>query len=115
MRFAALIRGGNWNNGARAGVFSMNLNNSPSNTNNNIGLRGARNLSWPKPIFYGRLASPERSERLLKVPLPAQATCSFESEPESPFLRVKDRWGGGGRKEKRLGPLIKTRGRGGKT
>jgi len=44
-RPAALIRGGNWNNGARAGVFSLNLNNSPSNSNYNIGLRAARSLS----------------------------------------------------------------------
>jgi len=35
------LRGGNWNNSSNAGVFTMNLNNSPSNTNNNIGLRCA--------------------------------------------------------------------------
>lgn len=35
----AVQRGGNWNNGARAGVFSMNLNNAPSNSNTNIGFR----------------------------------------------------------------------------
>jgi len=35
----AAIRGGNWNDGARAGVFSLNLNNAPSNWNTNIGLR----------------------------------------------------------------------------
>ena len=35
------IRGGNWNNGASTGVFELNLNNTRSNTNNNIGARPA--------------------------------------------------------------------------
>ena len=35
----AVIRGGNWNNGANAGPFNANLNNVPTNTNNNIGFR----------------------------------------------------------------------------
>jgi hypothetical protein len=39
---AAGIRGGNWNNGTQAGAFSVNLNNAPSNSNNNIGFRCAR-------------------------------------------------------------------------
>jgi hypothetical protein len=34
--------GGNWNNGANAGVFSVNLNNNATNTNNNIGARAVR-------------------------------------------------------------------------
>lgn len=38
----AAIRGGNWNNAANAGVFALNLNNAPSNSNNNIGLRVAK-------------------------------------------------------------------------
>jgi hypothetical protein len=33
------IVGGSWNNGAQAGRFTLNLNNTPSNTNNNIGAR----------------------------------------------------------------------------
>lgn len=33
------IRGGNWNNGANAGVFNLNLNNDRSNSNTNIGAR----------------------------------------------------------------------------
>ena len=36
------IRGGNWNNGGNAGVETLNLNNTPGNTNNNIGFRCAR-------------------------------------------------------------------------
>ena len=35
----AVQRGGNWNNGANAGPFCANLNNNPTNTNNNIGFR----------------------------------------------------------------------------
>lgn len=35
------IRGGNWNNGANAGAFSVNLNNPRSNANGNIGFRPA--------------------------------------------------------------------------
>lgn len=35
------IRGGNWNNGASAGVFALNLNNARSNANTNIGGRPA--------------------------------------------------------------------------
>lgn len=38
----ALIRGGNWNNGTNAGPFAVNGNNQPSNSNSNIGFRGAR-------------------------------------------------------------------------
>lgn len=33
------IRGGNWNNAANAGVFTLNCNNTRTNANNNIGAR----------------------------------------------------------------------------
>ena len=39
---AGFIRGGNWNNGANDGAFTLNLNNAPSNTNTNIGFRCSR-------------------------------------------------------------------------
>lgn len=35
------IRGGNWNNGANAGVFALNLHNPRSNASSNIGFRPA--------------------------------------------------------------------------
>ncbi len=35
----AVIRGGDWNNGAIDGPFCANLNNAPTNANNNIGFR----------------------------------------------------------------------------
>ena len=34
--------GGNWNNGAHAGSFAVNLNNDSGNTNQNVGARSAR-------------------------------------------------------------------------
>jgi len=40
----AFIRGANWNNGANAGVWTLNLNNAPSNTNWNIGFRCSRSF-----------------------------------------------------------------------
>lgn len=38
----AALRGGNFNNEANAGVFYLNLNNAPSNSNYNIGFRAAK-------------------------------------------------------------------------
>jgi hypothetical protein len=35
----ALLRGANWNNGTNAGLFTVNLNNAPSNSNTNIAFR----------------------------------------------------------------------------
>ena len=35
------LRGGNWDNAARAGVFALNLNNPRANSNGNIGFRAA--------------------------------------------------------------------------
>lgn len=40
-RRRCVYRGGNWNNGANAGVFYLNGNNSRSNANTNIGFRAA--------------------------------------------------------------------------
>lgn len=37
-------RGGNFNNGGNAGVFALNLNNTRTNSNNNIGFRAALRL-----------------------------------------------------------------------
>jgi formylglycine-generating enzyme required for sulfatase activity len=37
----AVLRGGNWNDNSNAGVFAANLNNGPTNANNNIGFRCA--------------------------------------------------------------------------
>ena len=66
----AAIRGGNFNNTANAGVFYLNLNNAPSNANNNIGFRAAtihefRPTDGP---VYRRL--PQCGEMLESWPLP---------------------------------------------
>lgn len=47
----AVIRGGNWSNGANEGVFCANLNNAPGNTNNNIGFRCCSSLVSQTCIF----------------------------------------------------------------
>lgn len=39
------IRGGSWDNGANAGAFTLNLNNGPTNRNDNIGLRLSSDLN----------------------------------------------------------------------
>ena len=44
--------GGNWDNGANAGLFCANANNAPSNANSNIGARLAKDIFGQKP---GRL------------------------------------------------------------
>jgi len=49
----AVQRGGNANNGANAGVFSMNLNNDPSNSNRNIGFRCPPVRREPDHPFFG--------------------------------------------------------------
>jgi len=40
-----VYNGGNWNNGANAGLFNLNLNNDASNANTNIGSRLASNTA----------------------------------------------------------------------
>lgn len=52
----AALRGGNWNNGVQAGVFALNVNNAPSNTNNNIGLRVAKVTSGMVRIWVTTVA-----------------------------------------------------------
>jgi len=41
--------GGNWDNGANAGLFCANANNAPSNANSNIGARLAKDIFGQKP------------------------------------------------------------------
>lgn len=40
MRYDAVLLGANWDNGANSGSRAANWNNSPSNSNSNIGGRG---------------------------------------------------------------------------
>jgi len=48
----AAIRGGYWNNEANAGVFNLNLNNAPSNSNTNIGFRCCKRKESRRQIRY---------------------------------------------------------------
>jgi len=40
----APISGGNWNNSSQAGVWTLNLNNNRTNSNNNVGSRSDSGL-----------------------------------------------------------------------
>lgn len=52
------ICGGNWNNTGNAGVFYVNLNNTRSNSNSNIGFRSA----LPSMSEPGRLRTSRQYE-----------------------------------------------------
>lgn len=61
------IRGGNWDNGANAGLFYLNLNNHRSNSNVNRGFRAAlpiarrRTPTGVRPVRGKRGPSPRRA------------------------------------------------------
>ena len=60
---AGFIRGGNWNNGANDGAFTLNLNNAPSNSNTNIGFRCSRyasHISRPEQKLHGVTSEPQK-------------------------------------------------------
>lgn len=54
------LRGGNWNNGANTGSFTLNLNNTPSNTNTNIGFRCTSDQDQKKRLVQNSLRQNER-------------------------------------------------------
>jgi hypothetical protein len=66
------IRGGNWNNGGNAGVETLNLNNTPGNTNNNIGFRCAR-----ARIYYHFAGIPAESSMIPMEVCETQSNASF--------------------------------------
>lgn len=47
------LRGGNYNNASGAGLFALNLNNSRTNRNRNVGFRPALAPIRQKPRGYG--------------------------------------------------------------
>ena len=63
----AAIRGGNWNNGTNAGVFSLDLNNAPSAANTNIGFRAASSFCPGKVSGCAR-------DRYLRMPFQSLKT-----------------------------------------
>ena len=62
------LRGGNWNNGSRAGVFALNLNHTRANSDDNIGFRAAF-LSGQIPEAHGLRARAERQKGPVSVPI----------------------------------------------
>jgi len=67
----AALRGGNWNNGTNAGVFALNLNNTPSNLNSNIGFRACKYFSQNLAEGLGRAVhtylEPQSLSRLFRA------------------------------------------------
>ena len=52
------MNGGNWSNGANAGLFYLNVNNAPSNANSNIGARLAMDNSARNGVVTAAPAAP---------------------------------------------------------
>lgn len=55
------MNGGNWDNGANAGLFYLNVNNAPSNANSNIGARLAMDDTARNGAATAALAAPHPS------------------------------------------------------
>lgn len=55
------MNGGNWDNGANAGLFYLNVNNAPSNANSNIGARLAMDDTARSGAATAALAAPHPS------------------------------------------------------
>ena len=66
----AALRGGNFNNEANAGVFALNLNNAPSNSNYNIGFRAATIIGFRPTAGPVNQPLPQCDEMLESWPLP---------------------------------------------
>ena len=64
------IAGGNWNNGANAGVFYVNLNNLRSNANGNIGFRSASASNATRQKLYPQGDTPSTGGKRIAFPWP---------------------------------------------
>lgn len=53
-----VVNGGNWSNGANAGLFNLNLNNAASNSNTNIGGRLANEHGQKSACPQGHRPAP---------------------------------------------------------
>lgn len=87
-----MYRGGNWNNGANAGVFYLNGNNSRSNANTNIGFRAAPCLIClfsegqgpaETPRQKGCISRPTRPKIHARAALPVEATGDTEQTAQA--------------------------------
>lgn len=78
------LRGGNWNNGANAGLGYLNLNNSRANSNSNIGFRPAldtassTSLTGLCPCTLEKDAITAAGAEKLNAPADASAACLYE-------------------------------------
>lgn len=79
------IRGGNWNNGANAGVAALNLNNERTNANSNIGFRPALDNARSSDLKgccqckFEKDAPTSAIAETHIAPLDASGSCIFES------------------------------------
>lgn len=72
----AFNRGGTWDNGPNSGAFTLNLDNTPSDSNPNIGFRAA--------LAY--LITPDDSRRLLQEWLPSAHGIRYYSPVVNHYL-----------------------------
>jgi len=79
------LRGGNWNDASRAGVFALNLNEPRANSNHDVGFRAAF-LSGQIPGAQGLRVRAERQKGHISTPVRAAKNQTFmeaASNPES--------------------------------
>ena len=92
----AVLRGGNWNNGANAGPFCANLNNAPSNVNNNIGFRCCNSLQArfivSEMLFISEHPKiPQRNFLVFKEMMnSARRTTSIQIQAAKPNTKLKN-------------------------
>ncbi|MBT2979907.1 RNA-dependent DNA polymerase, partial [Vibrio anguillarum] len=78
------LRGGNWNNGANAGLGALNLNNARSNSNSNIGFRPALESARSTPLKGGCQCKIEKDADASAIaekvsrPVDASSGCIYE-------------------------------------
>ena len=78
------ICGGNWNNGSNAGVFNVNLNNTRTNSNSNIGFRSA----LPSYAGIGTPTGYRQCEGIKEL-TSAPVECRRKTEPCRRYKRVR--------------------------
>lgn len=67
------IAGGNWNNGALAGVWNLNLNNVRSNSNDNVGFRS--DSAKPRNLLIRYGGAKGDAFRLVILLITAKSVC----------------------------------------
>ena len=87
-----MYRGGNWNNGANAGVFYLNGNNSRSNVNTNIGFRAALALF----VYFLRAKAQQKHQIHARAALPVEATGDTEQTAQAGRCLLCGQKGGSG-------------------